>query len=394
MSGRSRGHIEKRGKRSWRLKWEKPRDLETGKRQYGTKTIRGTKSAANRELTRILHSIGVGDYVDPTKITLGEHLIAWLDGTAKFNVSPRTFERYDEIVRQRWMPALGKRRLSELTALDIKRVETQWLTEGRADKTGGLSARTVRHFHWVLTNALDEAVRLRLLARNPARDVRPPKPQRKPIVWLAPKELAALIAASSETRVHIPVLLAATAGLRRGEVLALKWGNVDLSAGTITVAHSLENTQARGLQIKPPKSGKARTVALPALAVDALKEHATAQKKQRLKLGQKYKNFDLVCPDTRGGYWHPRNMSRVFSALVGEADIPKVTFHGLRHTHLTHLLQEGIHPKVASERAGHSSVAVTLDVYSHAIPDMQRDAADRIDDLIGGLTKKDDSSRA
>jgi integrase len=303
-------------------------------------------------------------------------------------VSPRTFERYQEIVKRRWISALGSRHLAQLTASDIKNVETDWLKTGREDKTGGLSARTVRHFHWVLTSALDEAVTLRLMPHNPARQVKPPRPQNKPIVWLEPHQLASLIEATAGERLHIPVLLAATAGLRRGEVLALKWANVDIGQGWLSVTHSLEQTKVGGLRQKSPKSGAGRTIALPTMTVEALQEHAIKQKRERLKRGPSYQDNDLVCPNTIGTYWEPRNLSRAFHAFIAKNNLPPVTFHGLRHTHFTHLLKQGVHPKVASERAGHSSISITLDVYSHAIPNMQRDAADLIDDLMRGIGSK------
>lgn len=194
-----------------------------------------------------------------------------------------------------------------------------------------------------------------------------------------------LIEAAAGRRIYAPTLLAATAGLRRGEILALKWSNVDLNAGTVCVMHALEQTKAGGLRIKMPKSGAGRIIALPSMTVAALREHATAQKRDRLKRGKEFHNNDLVCPNTIGTFWDPRSVSRAFKLLVDKLDIPPVTFHGLRHSHISHLLQEGVHPKVASERAGHSSVSVTLDVYSHAIPDMQKDAAARIDELLRSL---------
>ena len=382
------GHIRQRGKNSFELKWELPRDPRTGKRVTRYKSFTGTKRAAKTELLRITASLNSGGYVDPHKITVGEFLIRWLNDSAASTVSTRTYERYQEIVDDRLIPALGSARLSELHPLHIQETYASWLKEGRMDGKGGLSPRTVLHFHKVLYQALEQAVGWHLLTRNPCRDARAPKPRAPQIVTLSAEELVTLIDRASGTRLYVPILLAGTAGLRRGEILGLQWDDIDFDAPLLRIDRSLEQTK-NGLALKPPKTARgSRTITLPEIAIDGLRQHMVEQKKARLKLGKKYTDMGLVCPCTKGTFWEPRNMSRAFKRLIDTADLPPVTLHGLRHSHITHLLKANVHPKIASERAGHSSVAITMDVYSHAVPDMQREAAEKIDEMMRAKPRK------
>jgi integrase len=377
------GHVRRRGKNSFELKWELPRDPRTGKRVTRYKSFNGTKKAAQAELLRITASLNSGGYVDPHKITVAEFLIRWLNDSAAPTVSARTHELYQEIVDDRLIPALGSARLSELHPLHIQETYSSWLKEGRVDGKGGLSPRTVLHFHKVLYQALEQAVKWHLLTRNPCRDARAPKPRAPHIITLSVDELVTLIDRVLGTQLYIPILLAGTAGLRRGEILGLKWGDIDFDASLLRVNRSLEQTK-KGLLLKPPKSarGGARTITLPKITVDGLRQHLVEQKKDRLRRGKEYVDLGLVCPCTKGTFWNPRNMSRVFKRLIDSTDLPPVALHGLRHSHITHLLKANVHPKIASERAGHSSVAITMDVYSHAVPDMQREAAEKIDEMM------------
>ncbi len=183
-------------------------------------------------------------------------------------------------------------------------------------------------------------------------------------------------------RLNIPVMLAIATGMRRGEILALRWQDIDLEAGMATVIHSLEQTRGQ-LGFKSPKTGKGRrTVALPAIAVELLREHKTSQLYQRLALGPAYQDHDLVCPRPDGRPWPPDTFSTAFAALVRRSKFKHVRFHDLRHTHATQMLRQGVHPKVVSERLGHSAIGITLDTYSHVLPGMQEEAAQKIDNTL------------
>ncbi|MCP4377573.1 MAG: site-specific integrase [bacterium] len=177
----------------------------------------------------------------------------------------------------------------------------------------------------------------------------------------------------------MPALLAVTTGLRRGEILGLRWSDVDLAAGTLTVQQSLEQIKD-GLRFKSPKTHRSRrSLALPAMTVEALRSHRASQAEERLALGVAWEEHGLVCPRPAGAPWAPDTLSTAFAAFVRGSGMKPFRFHDLRHSHATHLLRAGVHPKVVSERLGHSSVGITLDTYSHVLPGMQQDAVRLID---------------
>ena len=371
-----RGHIRKRG-RSWAIVVDRGRDGR-GRRRQRWHTVQGTKRDAQRELARLPHELNTGAYLEPTRITMCEYLERWLADYAKTNVNPKTFERYREIVRLHLIPALGGCPLVKLQPLHIQAYYSQAIQSGRRDGKHGLAAQTVLHHHRVLREALMHAQRWQLIVRNPADLVEPPRPPRKEAKVLDVHQAGDLLAALDGHRLYNPVLLALTTGMRRGEIRALRWPDVDFEAGTLTVRKSLQQTN-EGVAFKTPKSGKGRTVALPPMAVEVLGAHRVAQAEQRLALGGAYANNDLVFARPDGHPWEPDSFTSSFSAFVRRARLPHITFHGLRHTHATLLLTKGIHPKVVSERLGHSKVGFTLDIYAHVLPGMQKEAARRIE---------------
>jgi integrase len=202
-------------------------------------------------------------------------------------------------------------------------------------------------------------------------------------------ETSQLLAGVEVTSVHVPVFLAVFTGMRRGEILALRWADVDLGNATLSVRRSLEETHRNGLRFKEPKSRSGiRQVDLPPLLVDALRRHRSEQAKLRLSLGSAWKDHDLVCCSPDGGPMSPDNLSSSFPKLVRRLGIPRIRFHDLRHTHASLLLRQGVHPKVVSERLGHSGVGLTLDTYSHLLPGLQREAAERLNSLLNEATNR------
>jgi integrase len=372
------GHIQRRGENSWRLKFDIGADPLTGRRQIRYKTIRGTKKDAQRELRELLGAVDRGTHVDPGKLTLGQWLAQWLE-EARHGTSAKTHERYAEIVNKHLVPALGSIQLAKLAPVHVQKYYADALASGRRDGKGGLSAQTVRHHDRVLNVALKRARALRLIAVNVVEDVSAPKVERGELEVLTPAEAEALLAAAASTRLYTPIALALGTGMRRGEVLGLRWSDVDVDGASLRVVQSLEVTDA-GLRFKAPKTKRSRrTIALSASIVDVLRRHKAAQAQERLQLGLGKNERGLVFTRIDGEPVNPDNFSKEFTRVVKRAGIRPVTFHGLRHAHLTALLEAGVHPKVASERAGHSSVGVTLDLYSHVTQGMQEDAALRID---------------
>jgi len=377
-----RGHIERRGKKSWRLKFDLGRDPATGRRQVRRVTVRGTRKDAEGELTRLLNTIGEGVYVEPSKLTVAEYLDQWL-ANVKATVAPKTYERWEEICKKHLAVALGAHPIKALAPLHIQAYYVAALASGRRIGKGGLAPRTVHHHHRVLFQALRQAVRWRIIVHNPAADVDAPKVEATEILILDHNQVPVLLAATKTTRLHVPTILALNTGMRRGEVLGLRWPDIDLDGAGLTVNQALEQTKA-GLRFKPPKSRSGRRrIALSPLTVEALRRHKLAQGKERLALGLGKNDAGLVFTTLDGDTINPRTFSKEFARIVKRAGLAGVTFHALRHTHLTQLLRDGVNPKVVSERAGHASVAITLDLYAHVLPGMQEGAALKVDAAWG-----------
>lgn len=381
------GHIRKRGRHSWALVVELDAGPD-GKRRQKWETVRGTKKKAEERLAEILHSLNVGTYVEPSKLTVAAYLEKWLE-TVKLNVRGKTFERYQEIVGRHLSQALGKILLSKLTPLHVQQYYATAIQSGRLDGKGGLSAQTVLHHHRILRESLHQAVRWQILVRNPADAVEPPTPTRQEMRALSESETAWLLEASSGTRLHLPILLAVTTGLRRGELLAHRWSDIDFENGRLAVRRSVEETR-EGLRLKEPKTAKGkRLISLPPLAMDSIRGHRSTQLVEKKKLGSLYRDNGLVLCAPDGEIWKPESFTALYFNFTRRIGL-KLRFHDLRHTHASQLLRAGISAKVVSERLGHSSVGITLDVYSHVLPGMQEEAADRID---AALRKATDNHR-
>jgi integrase len=378
---RPTGHIRRRSAGSWELRYSLGADPATGKRRIVTATVRGDRKAAERELRRLLRTVDTGEHVDPTRLTVRDWLAHWLE-TIREEVSPKSHERYSEIVKNSLMPALGNLLLAKLAPSHIQDAYSTWATGGRRDgKEGGLSPRTRRHIHRILRSALARAVEQQVLVRNPADAFknRLPKVERRSMTTLTAEQSQRLLQAVSHTRVYWPVLLALATGMRRGEILALSWKNVDLERATLRVTESLEQTKA-GVRFKAPKTDRHRAITLPAFAVEELRRLKRLQAEELLALGIRPNGETLVCPRANGEPHQPDSLTHEFTHLIARIkDLPRVRFHDLRHSHATQLLGDGVHPKIAQERLGHSTIATTLDLYSHVTESMQMDAAQRLD---------------
>lgn len=370
---RPRGTITSRSPGSHRLRVSLGRDA-SGKRRVVTKTVRGTLSEAKRELTRLLNAADHGDAAKPSRATVAEWLDEWVAAT-KLEVSPKTHERYAEIVRCYLKPAFGAFALAKLTTADI--------AAGYGAFERKPSPRTRRHIHRILKSVLERAVEQQRLPRNPAAALkRLPKVEPKPIATLTVEQSTLLLKAIRHTTTYWPTLLALATGMRRGEILALRWKNLDLDSGTVRVVESLEQTKA-GLRFKSPKSEKARAVPLPKFALAELRNWKREQAEALLRLGVRQDGETLICAREDGAPKQPRSLSHKFAEFVGRAGVPRVRFHDLRHSHATQLLAQGVHPKIVQERLGHSSIAITLDLYSHVSDTLQANAVARLDGAYG-----------
>ena len=378
---RRQGHIRERSRGSFEIRYSLGTDPATGKHRVATATVNGNRKAAEKELRRLLRSLDTGEHVDPTRMTVRVWLTQWHQNVQS-EVSPKTHERYGEIVNNFLIPALGNLPLVKLAPINIQHAYNGWATGGRLDgKQGGLSARTRRHIHRVLKSALSRAVEQQLLARNPAEAFkkRLPKVARRDMKTLTTDESARLLHAIKHTRIYWPVLIALSTGMRRGEVLALRWRNVDLEDGVVRVVESLEQTKT-SIRFKSPKTERTRAVDLPAFSVEEMRRLKRQQAEELLMLGVRQTGEILVCARADGEPLQPQSLTHQFTRIIKRIkDLPRIRLHDLRHSHATQLLAAGVHPKIVQERLGHASITTTLDLYSHVTNTMQADAAARLD---------------
>jgi integrase len=331
----SGGHIQRRGKSSWRLKYDLGRHPKTGVRIIKYKTVRGKKSEAQAELRRLLGTVDVGRHVDPGKMTVGDWLKQWLE-EARHTTSPKTHERYSEIVNLHLHPALGAIQLAKFAPVHIQGFYSDALKSGRLDGKGGLSPQTVLHFHRLLDHAMKRARKLRLIAVNPVEDVDPPKVEEREMQTLHDEQAGRLLAAASTTRLYAPLVVALATGLRRGELLALRWQDINLTTGIVTVVRSLEQTKA-GLRFKPTKTKRGkRPIVLPASVLAVLLNHKARQAEERLMLGQG--KSELVFTRVEGDPIKPDSFTSWVARVAERAGTSHIMpVHGLRHTHITNL---------------------------------------------------------
>jgi integrase len=255
--------------------------------------------------------------------------------------------------------------------------------DGKPQAKRGLSSQTVLHVHRTLSQALGHAVRTGVLFRNPAQQVRPPRPPHREVKILTKSEIGTLLDAARDTELYLPVLVSLSTGIRRGELLGLRWSDVDLDAASVTVNQSMERVHG-SVNFKPPKTRSSRRIiSLPTVCVEALRAHKARQSEQRLALGLGRDLEVLVFARADGSPWDADTLSKSFSRLVKAAKVTLITLHGLRHTHISHLLMDGVHLKVVSERAGHANVNITLGVYAAFTPTMQGEVARRVDAWLG-----------
>jgi integrase len=382
-----KGHIRERSPGHWAIVID-VRDPRTGRRRRKWHSFAGTKRQAQVECARLISELSGGLYIEATKFTVGQFLDRWLEHVKPL-VSPRTHERYGEIVRKNLNPLLGAVVLTKLRPIQVSQAYAKALSDGRRDGKGGLAPSTVRYLHVILKSAVAQAVRWQMLARNPVDAINPPKIERAAMTTYDLAQTADLIDATRGTRMTMTVILAVLCGLRRGEIAALRWRNVNLDAAQLAVTESAEQTSA-GVRYKKPKSGKGRAVALSARVVNELRSHRVKQTQELLLLGIPLTDDAFVVAQADGSPLQPRTITHQWHQLLANnRALPRIRFHDLRHAHATHMLSSGVHPKIASERLGHSKVGITMDLYAHVLPGMQEDAAARVDrDLEAVINKR------
>ena len=379
--GSGEGSISRRKDGRWMAQISLGNDLATGKPKR--RTFYGkTRQEVAEKLRKALADFKEGGFIDTGKMTVEVWFRKWLDIYSKPKVRISTWESYNSVFRRHIAPTIGHLLLKDLRPEHLQQLYNDKLANGRVDGKGGLSATTVSYIHAVLHQGFKQAVLEQLVFRNVAESVNKPKKKRHEVTPLTIDEVNTLLTTAREDRLFPALLVEWGTGLRRGELLGLKWPDVDLKRGQVMVRQSLIRTR-QGLIFSEPKTPKSRrTIPLPAEVTTELRRHKKAQAEEKLLFGQDYGKDNLVFCNPDGRPYDPRWFTRQFERLLQVAGLPRITFHDMRHSHATMLLVLKENTKVVAERLGHSTVAMTLDTYSHIIPGMQEQAAAKLNSVL------------
>jgi integrase len=375
-SGNNEGSIYQRGSRSHAAgadgRWCAVVTLPDGRRKY---LYAKTRAAAAQRLREALRSLDEGTLSGDREQPLARFLETWLTETVKPNRRPMTYRSYEVLTRRHIIPTLGRVPLSKVSPPQIQQLLNRKLEEG-------LSPRTVFYIRSVLRIALGRAVKWGLITRNAAALVDPPKVPRREILPLSPDEARTFLSAVRGDPREPIYVLAITTGLRQGELLGLGWDDIDLDRKELRVRRGLQRVSGHLIFVEPKTSGSRRAVSLTSLAVEALLAQRARQRELRLLAGSRWRDGGLVFTTGIGTPLEPRNVLRDFQLALERAGLARRRFHDLRHSFASLLLAQGASPRVVMEMLGHSSIALTMNTYSHVSGALQEDAALRLDELL------------
>ena len=376
--GNGEGSIRQRKDGRWEGKVTVGIDYKTGKpirKSFACKT----RKEVQEKVDKIKVEKAIGTFVISSKITLGEWLDQWLNVYPKYTVRIGTWESYETYIRVHIKPTLGCIPLQELRPLHLQELYNKKLVSGRVKTGGKLSPKTVGYIHVVLHMALEQAVIEKLVSNNVAKLVKRPKQTKHEITPLTIEEIKIFLAATKSHRFHVPFLVECHTGLRRGELLGLRWKDIDFGNKTLSVNQSLIRTRQQGLIMSEPKTAKSkRTIPIAEEVIDMLKQHKAKQNQNKLIAGSAYNDTGLVFSSELGNPIDPRNFTEQFERMLEQAGLRRVRFHDMRHSHATMLLMQNVQPKIIQERLGHSTIAMTMDTYSHLLPGMQEEATEKV----------------
>ncbi len=360
-------------------RWVGEMTIEGRKRKF---VYARTRKEAHEKLHAALQELQQGIVLEGNaKQTVKQFLSDWLENSQKQQVRPRTYERYEEIVRLHIVPVLGRHRLQKLTAQSIQAFYTKKLNEG-------LSASTIGVFHDVLHKALVTAMKWGLIPRNVADLVSPPHVKRYEIKPLTTQQAHQLLLVARGHRLEALFVLALATGMRRGELLGLKWQDINFRTGTLQIQRILTRIPSKlpgkgYIEAEPKTQRSRRNVVIAPFALEALKRHQEKQWEVKKKAGIAWQEHDYVFCTSVGTHLNPaKDVGDQLKRLLQKAGLPDLRFHDLRHSAATLLLSEGVHPKVVQELLGHSTISMTMDVYSHVLPGMQQDAIGRLQSTL------------
>lgn len=390
------GYIEKRGEDSYRLVVSSGYGTG-GKRKKYTKTIKVNgkteperKRKCEKELAKFIAKIESNSFIEPSKLTLKEFTEKWLKDYAEKNLAPKTIFRYKQMLDSRIFPALGHIKIIKLKPINFIEFYNNLTEDGiREDgKPGGLSPQTIRHHHRLLHTILEHAVKWQMLSSNPTDNVDPPKVKKVEASFYDEDEVKKLIAVlelidKRNFKYKVAILLTLSSGLRLGELAGLKWDNVNFEKQTISIVQSNQYLPKLGTFTKDPKNNTSiRTLYIPENVINLLSKYKSEQKKIELACGDRWINSGFIFTQWNGKPMYPGTPSKWFSKFLRKNNLKPITFHQLRHTSASLLINENINIREISKRLGHSNTSTTLNIYSHALKSADKDAADKLNTII------------
>ncbi len=383
----ARGSIRRRGN-SWSAIVDLPPDPVTGNRRQKRITA-STRKEVERSLSALLTSVEQG-YTDAGRKTvrtffygddpIDGQLVVWAGWfvTVAPSLRPSTLRRYRDSVRLHVLPLLGSVRLAKLSPADLQRLYNDRLA-------AGLSPTTVRHIHGIIHRALEDAVKWGMVSRNVADAATAPKRSSVEMATWNAEQASKVFDAAKGSEIEALLWLAIQCGLRRGELLALRWDDIDLNGGNVSIRRTLSRGASSKLEFGEPKTAASkRRVSLSAALLEVVREHRRRQLEHIVTHRSIYEDAGLVFADGLGRPLHPNALNRKFAEIIRRAGLPVIRFHDLRHTCATIMLAQGVHPKIVQELLGHTDISMTMNLYSHVTTDMQQEAADAIDRAISG----------
>jgi integrase len=381
------GHIRRRGEQSWELKFDVGRNQVTGKREIRYQSFKGSKREAQAKLTELLNEVAKGTLVDASKETLGTFADRWDRDWATHNVSPKTAERYRQLITNQIKPHLGTMPVQKIKPVHLTMFYATLLRSGNAAE-GPLAPRTVGHVHRLLRRMLGHAAQWGIIAGNPVALVHPPRLDQDEIEIIREDEIRVVLATLRARNLPLYTIatLALATGMRRGELCALRWKDLELETGKVRVEQSLEQTRA-GLRFKEPKSKRSRRViTIPSTVVAELRAYWKASQEQRLALGLgRSTPDDLVFPMWDGSPRKPNGLSSDWlraSKVTGR----QINLHALRHTHTSSLIAAGVDILTISRRLGHASPTITLGIYGHLYTNTDDQAAQAVEKMFARIS--------
>lgn len=369
---------KEKSKGNWVVRYDAGYSSVTGKRIQKQRSGFKTKKEALAFLRAVEEQKAVPDEKfceEPSLDPFKDFVVEWFNTEYKLEVGETTFENRKYMLPKHLIPYFNTTPIGKITYKDLNAFYAQKVEKEK------LSEKTVREMHHILSMAFQYGVEEGLLKANPAKKAKPPKPKGKEInPWTYDSVIKFLDQVEGTNRDAI-YFLAVFSGMRRGELLGLKWTDINLGEGIISVQRSLAYTSKKGLFLKNPKTKSSRRrIEISHLVVEKLKEHKTKQDLHKKQMGNEYEDQDLVFPNIMGKLADPRKLLRDFYKQMSRAGVPRITFHDIRHTHATLLLLNGENPKVVQERLGHADISVTLNIYAHVLPGMQKKAADKMEE--------------